>query len=205
MNPGAIEGALNKLNNLMWGISHKYGKGIVGVDIEDLVQECKIKLLDLMGTHGDLPETEFSAFFARACINHIHDLRRKQRPSDVCVDLEEVSYMLGESDFQEIFLKHYQEHLASIVSPDAALLLNELLDPSEELEAVLFKRNLRKCHIQALGIKTSISNRITHELAGEVLGFSSSKTKNLIRQLQQACIDHLGIQPWTCRQLPTVA
>jgi DNA-directed RNA polymerase specialized sigma24 family protein len=201
MNPGAIEVALSRFNGLMWAISHKFGKGLSGIDAADLVQECSIKLVDLLESHGDLPESEFSSLLSRSCINLIHSIRRKQRPTEFnVVDLDDVSYLLGESGFQDLFLSHYQEHIGSLVCPDAVRLLRELLDPSEETEVTLFKRNLRRAHVHL-----PVSNRITHQLAGQVLGFHPSKTKKLIQQLQQACVEHLGIRPWTYRQLPTVA
>lgn len=207
MSLSAYEVALNKFDRLIWALAIRFGKGIEGMDIEDVVQEGRIKLLEILEVHGFKPEAEVDALFKRSLVNRILDLRRKVKPEhDVVIDLEDMSTLVGDDGFSELFLKHYQEHLASMVTPEAALLLTNLLDPSQDIIMAFRAQTLRREHLQKQGFKVNVTHKLTHQLVGQVLGFSSSKTKRLITQLQDACVLHLGLRPWTpCTSLPTVA
>lgn len=207
MSLSAYDVALQKFDRLIWALAIRFGKGIEGMDIEDVVQEGRIKLLEILESHGFKPEAEVDALFKRSLVNRILDLRRKAKSEhDVVVDLEDMSQVIGDDGFSELFLKHYQEHLASMVSPEAALLLNNLLDPSHDILLAFHAQTLRREHLQKQGFKVNVTHKLTHQLVGQVLGFSSSKTKRLITQLQAACVSHLGLRPWTpCTSLPTVA
>lgn len=207
MSLSAYDTALTKFDRLIWALSIRFGKGIEGTDVEDVVQEGRLKLLEILEHHGFKPEEEVAALFKRSFINRIMDLRRKVRPEhDVMIDLDDLSHLMGDDEFSELFLTHYQEHLASMVSADAALLLGQLLDPSQDTLLAYHAQSLRREHLQQQGFKVNVTRKLTHQLVGQVLGFSPSKTKRLITQLQVACVTHLGIRPWIpCTSQPIVA
>jgi DNA-directed RNA polymerase specialized sigma24 family protein len=207
MSLSAYDVALNKFDRLIWALAIRLGKGIEGMDVEDVVQEGRLKLFEILEHHGFKPEEEVAALFKRSLVNRIMDLRRAVKTEhQVVIDLEDMSNLVGDDNFTELFLKHYQEHLASMVTPEAALLLNQLLNPSHDVLLAFHAQTLRREHLQKQGFKVNVTHKLTHQLVGQVLGFSSSKTKRLISQLQDACVLHLGLRPWTpCTLLPTVA
>ncbi len=208
MSSSAFELALTKYDRLIWALSIRFGKGIEGMDVEDVVQEGRIKLFEILEQHGFRPESELAAIFKKSLVNRILDLRRKTKAErdTIVLDLEEVAQAMGDDGFSDLFLKHYQEHLATMVSPEAALLLENILNPSDAILEAHLVQTLRREHLKRQGFKVNVTRKLTHQLVGSMLGFSSSKTKRLMSQLQDACVTHLGLRPWTmsCSQ-PTAA
>ena len=192
--------AVQTFDKYIWALSHRFAGKMRGCDPADLHQEGLIKLYEVYtsATHGHKADAELAKVFKTALVHRFIDIQREQNLQDqlmVVVDLEVISQTFGEDAFADLQLQYCKEYLGHFVSDDAQRLLDMLLDPSPAVLRQFHIQTLRKEHIKRQGIKTLTTKKITQQLVGQVLGFSASKTKALIRELQQACREHLCLVP----------
>lgn len=188
--------AIKKFDKYVWAVAHKFARNLRGYDVCDLHQEGLIKLYEVYtsAANSGKPDAELDKIFKTSLSHRFIDIQREQFLQDhylVTMDLEEATLWYGEDAFAELNLRYCQEYLAHFVSSDAALLLDLLVEPSTELLLEFQLQTMRREHIKQQGFKTLITNKIPHRLAGKTLGFGLSKTKNLIRELQHAFMEHM--------------
>lgn len=194
----AFSAIRKELLKLIYFLAHKFKTHTPGCEFEDLCQSGEMKLLALFQSHHHaLPKEEFLAL-ARTAIRHAmldelrtHQARLGTSEVVVLVDLDDASATVGESGFEALFVGHLVEYLGHFVSSDARILLQNLVNPSQEVLDADLAQTLRREHIKRQGVRVAGSKKLTHTLVGSVLGFSPSKTKSLIRELQVAYCHHV--------------
>lgn len=191
--------AMERMDKYIWSLAHKFGKNLHGMDVKDLHQEGLIKLYEIYTSskYAGKPVEELDAIFAVSLKNAFSDLATKAGnvlsrhssldewlapDSTVEVDLSVIAF----DAFEDVYLRHYQEHLSHFVSPEAAILLDALLNPTPAVLHLQNIQNMRRAHIQRQGFNVHINKKIPNQITGLALGFSPSKTKALIRELQLA-------------------
>jgi hypothetical protein len=161
-----------------------------GVEASDLHQEGLLKLYEVYTSaqYAGKPLDELDAIFKTALRNvfldHYERDNRERRVLSDDVDLEVISEVWGYDAFAEAYLLHYQDHLSKLVSPDAAVLLDALLHPTPAIYHMFDIQRMRREALQSQGFNARVPKKLTHLLVGRVLGFSTSKTKALVRELQ---------------------
>lgn len=196
----SFDEAVQKFDRYIWALAHRFAGNMRACDPSDLHQEGLIKLYEVhtAAANRGKSDDELGKLFKKSLVNTLIDMRRKQHTQDVnvvTVDLEVISQMFGEDAFAELQLQYCRDYISHFVSPEAAVLLANLLDPSPAVLHSFKIQQLRRAHIRRQGFNTLVTRKITHQLVGQVLGFSPSRTKALIRELQVACLEHLCLVP----------
>lgn len=192
----AFQKARTSLTKLIYFWAHRYKSNVPGCEFDDLCQTGELKLLEMFqsGAYQHKSEEELLKILRRSLRNVMVDSVRSQEPVDhssLRVDLEDAAHLVGESGFEALYLQHLVDYLTHFVSEDAQQLLQNLVNPSKEVIHADLKQTLRRQHLKAQGHKVPSSTRLTHNLVGSVLGFTESKTKLLIRELQLAYCHHV--------------
>lgn len=195
-----FDDAVQQFDKYIWALSHRFAAKMRGLDAADLHQEGLIKLYEIYTSpaHSDKTDMEVIKLFKTALVHRFIDIQREQHLHDVVmvtVDLEIISQTFGEDAFADLQLHYCKEYLESFVSEDAKLLLEHLINPTPAVLHMFNIQTMRREHLKKQGIKTLTTRKITHQLVGQVLGFSASKTKALVRELQHACREHLCLAP----------
>ena len=91
-----FEEAVQKLDNYIWAMSHRFAFKLRGFDVSDLHQEGLIKLYEICtsASHGHKPELEIIKLFKTSLTHRFIDIQREQAIQDqhlVTVDLEVIS------------------------------------------------------------------------------------------------------------------
>lgn len=191
--------AVQEFDSYIWALAHRFSTKLRGYDASDLHQEGLIKLYELFCEKNEGKTDEhMERLLKRALVNRFIDIRRDQAQQDymmTTINLDWISEEVGEDAFADLQLQYHQEYLAHFVSADAQRLLMALIEPPQEAYEQFMIQNLRRQHIKAQGFRTSVGNKITHNLIGQVLGFPVHKTKALIHELQLAYREHLCSVP----------
>lgn len=179
-----------KLDRYIWALSHRFAPMLISVEPSDLHQEGLIKLYEVYesGQYGDRPVSELAAIFRQIVLNTFLDMvksAKNQRPLNMELDLEAISYSWGYDGFHDVWLRYYQDFLGTKISPEAARLLEELLNPSPAVYRMFNIQRMRRTAIKNQGLDVRVPTRITNALIGKVLGFHPSKTKVLMAELQR--------------------
>ena len=188
----AFEDAFSRFDRLIAFVAMKYAGRLPGIEIQDLIQEGRIKLYTIYTSldYADKPVEELDAIFKRALNNRLLDLvlrANKERATRVHLDLDTIdSFHLAVDGFSEIRHEHLRDHLKAQVSADAGKLLVALLDPPPSAVRSFQIRTMRRNKVRSQGRNTFVGRKIPHELIGCAVGFSSSQTKRLVRELQHA-------------------
>ena len=185
-----------QLSNVVFYYAHKYKNFTPGCEFDDLCQTGELKLLELFqsGAYKRLSEKELLSLLHTSLRNVMIDTLRGREVIDHSsrrIDLEDASHLIGESGFEALYLQHLVDYLGYFVSDEARLLLQNLIQPSAEVIHEDLVKSLRREHLRRQGIRVSSIDKLTHNLVGSVLGFTNSKTKLLIRELQEAYCHHV--------------
>lgn len=188
MQPAPLTALLDLMERYIWKLAHNYASTTPGQEPADFFQEGVITLMRVYQAHGTKPQDELVKIFKTSLVHQFISIYRQHVSSKqtVTLDLEAVTSTMSEDAFNDLYMQHYTEHLQSVVSPDAARLLAQLLDPDPALVRMHSITMTRRQHLRAQGIPTCVAKKITHQLAGHYLGFSLSRTKRLIAELQRA-------------------
>lgn len=186
-----FEHASERLDRYIWFMSHRVTHPVCGMDRDDFHQTGLIKLYELCSDnrYNDKPVVEFDAIFKRSMFNAFMDAFAKGSEETavvVQVDLQEISDNWGYSAFDEEFLAHYQRHLESFISADAATLLEYMLNPTPAVYHMHNIQRMRRETLQQQGFPVRVPQKLTQTLVGQTIGFSASKTKALIREIRMA-------------------
>jgi hypothetical protein len=190
-----FDAAVKRLDKYIWAMAHKFKTSVRGMDEHDLHQEG---LIVLYGIHSSALYTgkstdDLDAIFKAALYNAFADLyqrgkKEKARLSDD-VDVETCDWSVDA--FNSTHLAHFQEHLAKFLSADAAKLLDTLLHPTPPVYHLHLIQRMRRQAVHSQGVMScKIPTKITQATVGQALGFTTSKTKGLARELQQVWRDH---------------
>jgi hypothetical protein len=187
----AFEQATERLDRYIWFMSHKAANAACGMEAVDFHQIGLIKLYELCcdSRYSTKPVGEFDAIFKRSMFNQFMDLfavSNEETAYVVQVDLTVISDQWGYNAFDEAYLRHYQEHIETLVSRDAAILLEHLLNPTPAIYRMHSIQRMRREALQSQGHNARVPQKLTHALVGNTIGFSTSKTKALIRELRMA-------------------
>lgn len=184
-----------ELLKLVYFWAHRYKSNSPGCEFDDLCQNGELKLLEIFqsSAYKGKSKGELLAILRKSLRHTMIDSVRNKTTLDKVetrVDLEDASYIMGESGFEDLYLQHVVDYLSHFVSEDAKLLLTNLIHPSSEVIHEDLKRSLRREHVKKQGFHVVNPPKLTHNLVGFVLGFSESKTKLLVRELQLAYCNH---------------
>jgi DNA-binding Lrp family transcriptional regulator len=172
-------------------MAHRYGKTIKGQEIDDLHQEGVIKLYEVYTSAryiGKSPQ-ELDYIFKKSLSNMLKDIyasTRKDSMLFVQIPIEELTDQYGYDAFLDVYLAYYKKSLSRNLSDDSLHLLDLLLEPTPAVYHMYNIQVMRRKALRMQGRDVHIPTKLTHQLIGSVLGFSLAKTKNLIRELQQA-------------------
>lgn len=180
-----------KIDRYIWALSYKFAPLLISMEPSDLHQDGLIMIYELFvsGQFADKPVGEQAAIFRTVVKNEFLNMVKKaknRKPINMELDLEAVSYMWGYDGFHEVWLRYYQDFLGTKVSPEAARLLEELLNPSPAVYRMLAITQMRRNALKIQGFNVRDRLKITNGLVGKVLGFHPSKTKALVAELQRA-------------------
>lgn len=202
MTPGTMEAfqeAHTELSGFIFYLAHRYKRQTPGCEFEDLCQLGNLKLLELLqsGQYAKKSKEELLAIFRTSLKRVMVDALRATQPVDskaTRVDLEEAAALVGESGFEDLYLRHLVDYLCHFVSPEAQALLKSLVFPTSSLIHESYKRHLRRQHLRKRNQRPPGPDRVTHVFVGNLLGFSVNKTKVLIKELQNAYHYHIASQ-----------
>lgn len=178
------------LDRYIWAQAHKFAPSMLSAEPCDLHQEGLMKLYEIheSGRYCGKSGTELAAIYRQIVTNTLWDMMKSsinRKSLNLALDLEAVSYSWGYDGFREVWLKYYQDFLGTKVSPEAARLLEELLNPSPAVYRMFNIQRMRRTALKNQGFDVRIPTRITNALIGKVLGFHPSKTKVLMAELQR--------------------
>jgi DNA-directed RNA polymerase specialized sigma24 family protein len=181
---------VSRLDRYIWALSYKFAPLLISMEPCDLHQEGLIKLYEvyMSAQYGNKSGSELDAIFRQIVRNTFLDMvktAKNHRPINMELNLEAVSNSWGYDGFHEVFLKYYQDFLGTKVSPEAARLLDELLNPSPAVYHMFNIQRMRRTALKQQGRDVRVPTRITNALIGKVLGFHPSKTKALVAELQR--------------------
>lgn len=179
-----------RLDKYIWALSHRFAPLLISVEPCDLHQDGLIRLLEVhrSGQYWDRSERELDAIYRQIVKNDFLDkvkTAKNHRPINMELDLDAISYSWGYDGFHEVFLRYYQEFLGTKISPEAARLLEEMLNPSPAVYHMFNIQRMRRTALKNQGFDARVPTRITNALIGKVLGFHPSKTKVLVAELQR--------------------
>lgn len=179
------------LRKLIYFWAHRYKSNAPGCEFEDLCQTGELRLLEIFQTraYASMSEKKLKAILGQSLKNVMVDALRAKAPIDqpaTRIDLDAVAEMVGESGFEAIYLQHLVDYLSHFVSEEAGQLLQNLIQPSQEVIHEDLKQSLRREHLRRQGVRIPHSTKLTHTLVGFALGFTPSRTKLLVRELQVA-------------------
>lgn len=185
-----FEEALCRLDRYIWYMAHRFGTSIKGQEIEDLHQEGTIKLYEIYSSerYTGKQANELDAIFKISLNNMLKDLYTKsKRHSQVIVPMEGDLEFPGYSydAFADVYLAYHKDALSRQLSLDSVRLLEALLDPTPAIYHMYNITVMRRKALKSQGMNVRVPAKITHEIVGYVLGFSLTKTKNLIRELKE--------------------
>lgn len=186
--------AVERLDRFIWFLSNRYAQGLQSMEAADLHQIGLMKVNDICSNpnYMFLPDRELDWTIKRSLHNLYIDTVHKgadHRELVVYIDLQALSVAeesFSYDAFEEVYVKHYQEHLAKIVSSDASALLEHMLNPTPAVYHMFNIMCMRRRALQGQGMKARIPTKLTQEIVGKTLGFSVNYTKCLIRELRQA-------------------
>lgn len=185
-----FEEVLLRLDKHIWYMAHRFGTSIKGQDIEDLHQEGVIKLYEIYSSpkyHGRTSE-QLDSIFKGALRNRLRDLYSTEKHTMLAYSDESIDDLADIHVFDaflDIYLAYHKKHLSSKLSRDAVHLLDLLLEPTPAVYHMFNIQVMRRRALQLQGQNVRIPTKITHQLVGSVLGFESSKTKKLLKELQK--------------------
>lgn len=180
-----------RLDKYIWALSYRFSPFMISMEPCDLYQEGLMRLYEVYtsGQYADRSGRKLDAIFRQIVKNTYLDMlktAKKRKPINMELDLEAISYNWGYDGFHEVFLKYYQDFLGTKVSPEAALLLDQLLNPSPAVYRMFDIQKMRRRALLLQGFDSRPPTKITNALVGRVLGFSENKTKILMAELQRA-------------------
>lgn len=183
--------ASERLDRYIWFMSHRVNKPVCGMEADDFHQTGLIKLFELCldTRYNDKPVAEFDAIFKRCLFNAFMDAFSKGTEETtvmIQIDLQEISESWSYSAFDEECLSHYQQYLETLISADAAILLEYLLNPTPAVYHMHNIQRMRREALQRQGLSVRVPQKLTQTLVGQTIGFSASKTKALIREIRTA-------------------
>jgi hypothetical protein len=197
--------ASERLERYIRYMAHKLSKTYSGasrvmlfpaMDSDDFYQMGQLKLLELINDtrYQDKPIPEFDAIFKRSLFNHFMDMYKQfslETTAVVQIELDEESEMWGYDAFAEKYLRFYQLHLESIVSQDAAVLLDYLLFPTPAVYHVHNIQRMRREALRMQGFKVHMPpDKLTPFSVGRSLGLNKNRTSQLLRELRDAWTNH---------------
>jgi len=184
------EGIVERLDRYIWALSHKFAPLLISMEPCDLHQEGLIKLYEVYVSdqYQDKSGPELDAILRTIVRNTFIDMvniAKSQKPINMELDLEAISYSWGYDGFHDVFLRYYQEFLGTKVSPEASMLLDQLLNPSPAVYRMFNIQKMRRTALKNQGLDVRVPTKITNALVGRVLGFHPSKTKALVAELKK--------------------
>lgn len=187
--------AVKRLDRYVWAMAHKWKTSVRGMDEHDLHQEGLIVLYEVHSstTYTGKPTDELDAIFKTCLHNAFADIyqRSKRERARVVEDVDVETMEWGVDGFNTTHLSHLQEHLAKYLSTDAVILLDTFLHPTPPVYHLHLIQKMRRQAVHQQGVMNcKVPTRITQAIVGQALGFSTSKTKGLSRELQQVWRDH---------------
>lgn len=193
----------DRLDKYIWYMAHRAvsSSRINGMDVSDLHQTGLIKLYELYSNpkYSGKPVAEFDAIFKRALFNAFADVYAHSNEEGrhvIQIDLNDISEEWGYSAFDEAYLKHYQVHLETLISHDAAVLLEHLLNPTPAVYHMHNIQRMRREALQRQGKAARVPQKLTQAIVGQTIGFSASKTKALIREIRNAWGTQCRMYSW---------
>jgi len=184
--------ALKRLEKHIWYMAHKFKVSIHGQEADDLFQEGVIKLYEIYTSarYKDKTGVVLDAIFRTSLYNMFRDMYRESRAEiaviDVEVDVEKVTEVRGYDAFLDLYSDHCRDAFVEGLSSDAVNMLELLLNPTPAVYHLHNIQRMRREHLRSQGMTVRIPQKITHKLVGQVLGFTPSKTKRVMKELQLA-------------------
>lgn len=112
------------------------------------------------------------------------------------IDLSEIADFLGEEKMDEIYYNNYVEHIKAIleIRPEALILFNELINPSEASCRLAINESKRKACLLRQGILVRGANVVTVKMEHiqRALGWPESKFNQGLAIVREATLQVLG-------------
>lgn len=179
---------LGKVDMLIKSFSSRTYVRNLGLDTEDLVQEGRLKVLEIISNNPTLPMVELIALAITSVMNLYRKFIRTsklEKNSGLIVDIDEL-YSVGVSDdiIGKLYIELQLDQLWSILSRDERKVLECIIFPDGSLiDMAIRKYGRGKCEV-----------RITRELIGRFLDISKSEVNRLMYSIRDKAVPILNPQ-----------